>query len=646
MTEYVPFVIFGLTLGSVYGLAAMGLVLTYKTSGIFNFGHGAIGAASAYVFYELHQKQGLAWPIAAVLAVLVFGAVLGLGMERLSRALAPAPTIYKIVATIALLLIIRSAAILIYGPEFLVMDSFLPQKTAFTLSGVAVSQEKVIVFGLGLVAAVALFVFFRSSRAGIEMRAVVQSPALLDLTGRSPVAVRRRAWLVGSWFASASGVLFASQQQQLDATLLSLLVVQAFGAAAVGRFTSLPVVYVGGLAIGLVQQVASKQFASVDALQGVDYNIPFFVLFAVLLVIPRHKLVDVSSASPSLRKAASRIPRGVSAALAVAALGIALLIPHIVGTKLPLWLNAASQVCLFLALGLLVRSSGQISLCHVGLAAVGAAGFGHAVGSVPWGVAVLVGGLVAVPVGALIAIPAIRLSGLFLALATLGFGILLSQFFYSKSYMFGLQSLDSARPTGLGLDSDTGYYYLLVGVAVSAMVLVFWLERSRLGRLLRGTGDSTTAMATLGLDVNITKVIAFCLSAFLAGISGALYAGQFASVSGDSFNYVQSLVILAVIVTAGRSTLSAAVLGPVLLYVVPGYVDNERAPEVLQLLFGLVAVGVAVWSSGEPGAALRNAVAAAKKRRPTTYSARHPIAPRPAHANATLGVGTRSTSSV
>lgn len=622
MKDFLPYIVFGLTIGSVYGLAAMGLVLTYKTSGLFNFGHGAVGAAAAYAFFELRQRQGLPWPVAAIIAVLVFGALLGLLLERLAQALAPASTTYKIVGTIALLLLIRGLAILIYGAQFQIFQPFLPQQTAFTVSGVTVSYEKVIIFLLGLVASVLLYLLFNGSRIGTAMRAVVDDSTLLDLTGQAPAAVRRRAWLIGSCFAAASGVLFASQQQQLDATLLSLLVVQAFGAAAIGRFTNLPMAYLGGLGVGLLQQLASKQLSSVQALQGLDYNIPFVVLFAVLLLVPKRKLVDLGHTARVVAPAQLALSKLVRSSSAGAALALALMIPLLVGTKLPLWNNALSQVGIFLALGLLVRTSGQISLCHIGLAAVGASGFGHSLEQgVPWGLAVLVAGAVAIPVGAIIAIPAIRLSGLYLALATLGFGVLLSQFFYTKSFMFGVSDLHTARPHVAGLQTDKGYYYVLLIFAVLGMAGVRIVERSRLGRLLQGMGDSPTAMVMMGADINVTKVIVFCLSAFIAGISGALFAGQFGSVSGDSFNYVQSLVVLAVLVTAGRSTLVASVLGPILLFVLPGYLGSATAAEVLQVVFGAAALLVAISSTGALGSSWPHRAEESRWRNATTTTA-------------------------
>ncbi|MGQ0624833.1 MAG: branched-chain amino acid ABC transporter permease [Sporichthyaceae bacterium] len=625
MSEYVPFLVFGLVIGSIYGLAAMGLVLTYRTSGLFNFGHGAVGAGAAYVFYELRQQQGVPWPIAALIAIVGFGVLIGFALERMARGLARVPVSYQIVGTIGLLLLIRAAVTAIYGADFRLFDPFLSQDEAFTVSGVAVTNDSLITFVAVSIAAVALFVLVERSRLGVTMRAVVDDPALLDTTGVAPRRVRRQAWLIGSCFAAASGVLLAAQQQQLDVTLLSLLVVQAFGAAAIGAFRSLPLAYAGGLAIGVAQKLVSKEASQYTWLQGLDFNLPFIVLFIALLVLGRKRLGDLGSGVRARTAAPLVLHPQTRLLVAAAVLLFAVAVPHIVGSRLPVWINAMSQVLLFLSLGLLVHTSGQVSLCHISLAAVGAAAFAHAVSNgVPWGFAVLFGGLIAVPVGAVVAIPAIRLSGLFLALATLGFGIFIAQFFYVKPYMFGTADLTTTRPAGF--TTDTAYYYLLLGFAVAGFALVMVIERSRLGRLLRSLSDSPLALATLGASANVTRVLVFCLSAFLAGISGALFAGQFGSVSGTSFNYVFSLILLAVLAISGRSTITAAIIGPLFLYVGPAY-QSEFAEE-FQVFFGLGAVLAAVYSTRRPHLPVARWATQSGWRRESTTRARlteHPL---------------------
>jgi branched-subunit amino acid ABC-type transport system permease component len=600
MNEYLPFIIFGLITGAIYGISAMGLVLTYKTSGVFNVAHGATSAVGAYIFYELRQEHGVAWPIAAVVAVLIFGPISGLILERMAAALADVTVTYKIVATVGLFVCVQAGIGLIYGSNStFVFETFLSQDEAFAVEGVSITYDNVFDMLFGIALAVGLWLLFTRTRLGVSMRGVVDDPALLDMTGEAPTKVRRRAWMIGSTLTAVSGVLFAAAQQQLDISVLSLLVVQAFGAAALARFTSLPLAFVGGIVVGLVQKLVAKEVSTYPDLQGLDLNVPFIILFITLLVVPRHKLVEVGRPIKMRPPRPSRFSvktRSVTyGAVAVAAL----IVPHLAGSHLIAWNQAASQVVLFLSLGLLVRTSGQISLCHIAFAAVGACAFGHAVtNGIPWGVAVLWGGLVVVPVAAFIAIPAIRLSGLYLALATLGFGIFVAQFAYGKSYMFGFGNLETRRPEGFGVGNDIRFYDLLLGIAVAAIALILVIERSRLGRLLRGMADSPTALSTLGVNLNMSRVIVFCISGFLAGISGATYASLFGSVSQESFGYFQSLLVLAVLAISGSRTVTAAIVGPVLLYVIPNYLNDARLIYLLQFGFGLFAILAATASQG------------------------------------------------
>jgi ABC-type branched-subunit amino acid transport system permease subunit len=597
MTDYLPYVIFGITTGSVYGLSAMGLVLTYKTSGLLNFGHGAVCAAAAYTFYELREQHGVPWPLAAFVAVVVFGVFAGLILERIGLVLSGVHISYKIVGTVGILVGTRALISLIFGVDAKPFPPVLPRDAAFEINDVSVSWDQLLQLGLGVGAAVGLYLFFKFTLLGTAMRGVVDDPQLLDMTGVSPARVRRSAWIIGSAFAATSGVLFAAAQQQLDVNVLSLLVVQAFGAAAIAQFRNLPMCFVGGIIVGLLQKLISKEVGTIDFLQGIDTNIPFIVLFLVLLLMPRGRLVEVGRHVKARAVPPSPFsPRLRGLGFAALATG-ALLVPQVVGTRLPIWNTALTQVVLFASLALLVRTSGQISLCHIGFAAIGAAAFGHMLAhGVPWGIAVLLGGLFAVPAGALIAIPAIRLSGLYLGLATFGFGVLLAQYAYNKEWMFGAGQLQTARPNGF--DSDTSLYYLLLAIAVLAIGLVILVERSRLGRLLRGLADSPVALSTLGTNVNVSRVLVFCLSTFLAGVSGATFASLFGSVNQDSFSYVQSLVALAVMAISGRRTVTIAIVAPILLVVLPGYISDPEVNLMLQVAFGFAAVIAAAVSQG------------------------------------------------
>src|SRR4051812_17470148 len=117
MTEYLPFIIAGLTTGAVYGLAGVGLVLTYKTSGIFNFAHGALATVSAFAFYSLHIDKGWGWVPAAVVCIFVLGPLMGFGLERLARGLSGAALALQVAGTVGLLLVIQSGVVLLYDQQ-------------------------------------------------------------------------------------------------------------------------------------------------------------------------------------------------------------------------------------------------------------------------------------------------------------------------------------------------------------------------------------------------------------------------------------------------------------------------------------------------------------------------------------------------
>ncbi|WP_293767154.1 ABC transporter permease [Sporichthya sp.] len=613
MSEWLPFLVFGVTTGAIYGLSAMGLVLTYKTSGVFNIAHGTVCASAAFTFYTLRQVHDVPWPIAAALVVFVYGAVAGLLLERMAMLLADVSVTYKIVGTVGLFVAIQAGITLIYGDIAKNFEPFLSQDKAFGLPGVDVTYDNLITVVGCVLAAAGLAVFFRVARLGIAMRAVVDDPQLIDITGYSPVRVRRTAWVIGSSFAAASGVLLASNQAQVDVNVLALLVVQAFGAATIARFQSLPMCLVGGVIVGVLQKLISKEIGSQPSLQGLDAATPVLILFIGLLVIPRSRLVEVGR-QVRARGFSSRAGKAYSWWY-VPLIGVALLIPQLDEAHLFAWNLALAQVTLFASLHLLVRTSGQISLCHIGFSALGAATVAHMLGrGVPFPLAVLIAGAVCVPPALVIAVPAIRLSSLYLALATFGFGIALAAFAYGKSWMFASQNRPVDRPQMWGLQSDSRYFYLLLGVAVLALFVVTVVERSRLGRLLRGLSDSPVALSTLGLDVNICRVLVFCISGALAGVSGAMYASVFGGASPDSFNYAQSLVVLAVLAISGSRLVPAVLVAPVLLYVVPNYIDNPDHYKLLQIGFGLAAIYAAAASTGRLGSYFAARGVAAKDR--------------------------------
>jgi len=606
-----PFIVIGLTSGAVYALAGLGLVLTYKTSGVFNFAHGALATVAAYVFYVLFVLNGWAWPLAATIAILVTGPLMGLVLELLARRIQAVSLALRVAATVGLLLVIEAAVQLIYGTASVRTIPVFLGTANVGIFETPVQVAQIVTFAFAVVVTVALSAFFRYARRGIAMRAVVDEPELLDLGGTSPTATRRLAWMIGVSLTAASGVLFAPLLA-LDPVQLTLLVVSAFGAAAIGAFTSLPLTLLGGLGIGVLASLSTKWFTT-GLLAGLPSSLPFVVLFVVLLVFPKRYLVGraftVARSRPTWRAPASLQLSGGTVLIV-----LLVLVPGFAGIHLTDWTTFLAMTIVFVSLALLARTSGQVSLSHVSFVAIGAAAFSHLTleSGLPWLVALIVAGLIAVPVGALLAIPAIRLTGLYLALATFGFGVLLQGMFYTQSYMFGANGLGINEPrphvSFWNVTSDKGYYYLVLVLAALAALLVVALTRSRLGRLLRGAADSPLALETSGTSVNVTRGLVFCLSAFLAAFGGALAAVGQSTVSADSYQPLLSLTYFALIMIVGEGTPWNAVLASAGLFLIPSYVTGGQVSTVLQLAFGSVAILYSLLPSraqGTPGALRR-----------------------------------------
>jgi ABC-type branched-subunit amino acid transport system ATPase component/branched-subunit amino acid ABC-type transport system permease component len=596
VSSLLPFIVIGIATGSIYGLSATGLAISYKTSGIFNFAFGAMAAMAVFIFYWLHDQNGMAWPLAAVICVFILGPVMGLLLELLARRLQRADHTLQIAATIGLVLWIVGIGNVWLGNVSQGFPEFLPISTVH-LFGVNIEWEQIIVVIISLAGSIALYVFLQYVRRGRAMRAVVDDPELVGSIGESPVAVRRWAWVISSTFAAAAGLLIAPNLS-LDATTLTLLVVQAFGAAAIGYFSNLPLVYVGGLLLGILGALATKYTSAVSWLVDLPTGLPFIVLIIVLVALPRAKLTLRRFTVPISVPPSWQAPPRLRIGGGVVFVALLCAVPALVGTKLTDYGSGLTLVILLLSLGLLVRTSRQVSLCQYAFAAIGAAAMGHFTSGyhIPWLAALLLAGLVAVPIGAIVAIPAIRLSGVFLALATYGFGILLQQVFYPQAYMFGLGGTGVAtREPDINIGpihtgTATGFYFVVLAVTIVVAIVVIVVSESRMGRLLRALGDSPLALQSYGLSVNVTRVLVFCLSAYIAAISGAMSASLFHFAIGTSFQSFSSLTLIALIVIVVAGDPWYAVIGAAGLTLFPAYISSTNVINYLNVVFGLGAV--------------------------------------------------------
>ncbi|HEY2831412.1 MAG TPA: ABC transporter permease [Sporichthyaceae bacterium] len=600
-----PFVLTGIADGAVYSFAALGLVLTFKTSGIFNFAIGAQAAASAYLFYSLRIEAGLPWPIAALAALILVGLLGSLLLERIAFWLEEAPPVMRVVAMIGLIVLLQSVLTAHYGTAALQFPPFLPQN-AISIGGTRILASQCIVVALALAATIGLTVFFRRSRIGAAMQALVDDPDLLASQGTSPAVVRRYAWAIGSCFVSISGMLIAPILG-IDVGLMLLLFITAFGAAALGAFDSLPVTFGAAIAIGIVTNVTGNELARFHSawVSGLYTQVPFVALVGALVLVPRARLTERGSRRVRKMAPVRALPARLNVLVAAGTLALFLSLPMFVpGTDLAQHASGLGFALVLLSLALLLWTSGQMSLCQMAFAAIGASTFGHLQQlGLPWALALMLAGLAAVPAGALVAIPSFRLSGVYLAVSTFGFGLLMQNLMYTSPAMFGIENhVPIQRPALLGLHtaSDSGYYYVVLTVAGICAALVLLVRRSRLGRILAALADSPAALEAHAVRTKVTRLSVFCFSAFLAAIGGALIGGASHGAGGDPagpFSYFNSLALVAVLAFCGRRPVLGPVVGAFLFFVAKIYppFDGEFLTHYRGAFFGLLALGVAVF---------------------------------------------------
>jgi branched-subunit amino acid ABC-type transport system permease component len=599
-----PYVVTGIADGSIYALAALGLVLTYKTSGIFNFAIGAQAAASAYVFYSMRVTLGLPWPVAALCAILLVGLLGSLLLERVAFWLTGAPAAMKVVATIALVVLLESVLTGAYGQATIQFSSFLPAK-GFNAFGVTILGSQVIAFALAVGATFGLYVFFKRSRLGVSMQAVVDSPTLLALEATNPVVVRRYAWAIGSCFISVSGILLAPVLG-IDVNIYLLVYIAAFGAAAVGAFSSLPITFAAAMGIGITMSVMSDKLAGQTNLVLAELytQVPFLVLVGALLLVPRARLVTRGADAVRKLRPAATFARPVVAAGTVVGIAVAVALPFVIESAyVNQYTTGIGFAVVFASLGLLLWTSGQISLCQVAFAAIGATTFGHAIAAgFPWLLALVAAVIVAVAAGGLAAIPSFRLSGVYLAVATFGFGLLLQNLIYPTFLMFGQSDIVAVpRPQLFGIDaqSDRAYYFVALAIAAVCALVIVGIRRSRLGRLLRGLSDSPVALEAHGTNTRLTRLYVFCAAAGIAAVGGVLIGGVTQSAGGTPtgpFGYFNSVVLLAVLAICGSQPILSPVIAALLFEVVKIYrpFTSPWFSKYEGVFFGLGALAVAV----------------------------------------------------
>ena len=596
----------GVAFGCIAALSGLGLLITYKGTGVFNLAHGAMAMFVAYVHWQLVSGWGWSEWIAAPLSVFAVGPALGIiayrGVFReLARRTASAAE--SLVASLGLFVLLVGIVAVAWGPGARRAPDIFPTRRIHLFgTNAQIGSDALVELAVVAVAVALLGLVTTRTRLGVHIRAVVDRRELAELSGVDADRVATICWAVGAGFAGLTGVLLAPRLS-LTPYGLTLVVLETFAIPVIARLSSLGIAVGAGIAIGIAQseltQVHLNSQWATTVVQGLESNLLVVALLVALLVLPRlHELggdAGVASAFAT-RDVTARSAKRLSGEYVLAAVLLAtpLLFPSLA-------LREAQQVpglaLVFVSLVVLTGYSGQISLGQAGYAGLGALFFGIFSQSTPELVALFCGMLAAGIVGFLTGYPAIRRRGLFLALMTFAVGVTVSRFVFQEPFFTNGVHVNRPGLFGISLSGDRAFYIFELACLAIGLLVVRGLRSGRLGRSLVAMRDSEPGARAIGIEIRKLKIFIFTVSATLAGLGGALIAQTSRAFDPNMFDPVQgSLFWFTAVVVFGADSAAGAVAAAGLVVMINKLVGDSNAALIviggLALLLGRLPGGV------------------------------------------------------
>jgi ABC-type branched-subunit amino acid transport system ATPase component/branched-subunit amino acid ABC-type transport system permease component len=604
MDKFLSLVISGTVTGGIYSIMASGLVLTYTTSGIFNFAQGAIAFAVAYFYYQLNSG-GMPIVPAAILSILIFAPLMGFALDRLLlRRLGEAPVYAKVVGTIGLLVAIPNFMQWVVvtlgngvfhagwvgnkadnqglstpglGPT--------PAKVVHVMNGVALTSDQLAVFAAALISAAVLWFVLRHTRIGLEMRAVVDRRHLAGLKGVSIAKTSAVAWVLTTVLAGLGGILI-SPLFSLDPIVFTLVVLGSLAAVVLGGLRSIPIAFVGGILLGVAQNLVAGYSTAypgfIANLNGLSSAVPYVLVILLGLVIGRDRSRQAGSVAedrpPSDHRAGMSLPRRWWPWLTFLFI--------LLGYSLhwfPSWFQATSTAQTAVAQGLSISiillsfivvtgMGGMVSLAQATFVTAGGFAAGWALNR-NWGInipliashgqlnffwAVVIGGIVAGVIGALIAWPATRLGAVYLAIWSLAACLFFSLVPFDTQAIGNGESGWNIRSPALNifgwqLNFANLNDQIILFIAVFGVITgVIWLfTHSATGRATLAVRSSPTAAMAAGIRANRNRILVFALAAGIAGIGGVMLSLFSFAASNSTAPPLEGLTWLAFVVVFG-----------------------------------------------------------------------------------------------
>lgn len=568
----------GLGTGAVYAMLGLGLVLTYRASGVINFAHGAMAILPAYMFMELRSEGVLVIPVVGMPAIdlggpaslgvsmvlsLLLAALLGLLVYYLVvRPLRRAPLLARVVASVGVMITLQALVLLRYGTTTRSMEPVLPAEPVRAL-GVVVTSDRLYLAVIAVATAVVLWLVYRFTPFGLATRAAAENERAAVLLGYSPERLAAVNWTMASLLAGLAGILVAPLAG-LTPTNYTLFVVPALAAALAGRLVSFGITVSAAITLGMLQsEVLSLESSYPWIPPGTRDALPFLAIVVVIWLVGSR--VVTRDATVTSRLPMAPVPRHVSRwalGMTLAAVALVFVLNETYNATL-----VTSLIFCVISLSVVVLSgySGQISLAQMSFAGIS----GFVLSKIttgmdlPFPLPILIAAVVAGLAGLLVGLPALRIRGVSLAIVTMGLAVAVSKsVFENPDLTGGMQGSGveelSVFGLRLGAGGERAFALFCVAVVLVVTLAVVNLRRSPSGARMLAVRASERAAAASGIDVQAVKLQAFALSAFIAGIGGALLGYQHQALSFSSFDVFISLGILAVTYLGGIASISGA----------------------------------------------------------------------------------------
>ncbi|MFJ9379647.1 ATP-binding cassette domain-containing protein [Streptomyces sp. NPDC101455] len=590
MSQYVVFLLLGLGSGAVFGALALALVLTFRSSGVVNFATGATALYSAYTYAFLRRGEllvplpgvpktvGLGGPLGlfpAMVISLVLAALLGVVLYGLVfRPLRTAPPVAKAVASIGVMLVIQAVLAAAVGTGAVSVKAILPNDPV-SWGGSLLPGDRLWFAAVIVVLTVVLALVFRLTRFGLTARAAAESEKGALVSGLSPERIAVANWALSSAIAGLSGILIAPIVPLVPVSY-TLFIVPALAAALVGNFTALIPAVGAGLVIGMLQSEVQFLQGKWSWLPqaGLAQLVPLAVILAYLVVRGR----PLPTRGSLIQQALGRAPRPdriLVPAVVSTVLGVVVLFAT-TGSIRAAVITSLTLAVISLSLVVVTGFAGQISLAQLTLAGVGAFSLSRL--SVEWGVpfpfAPLLAALAATVIGVVIGLPALRIRGLPAAVVTVALAVALEAFWFRNTQLnggLGGSKVPSPHLFGIDLGIGAGDDYPRIPFALLCLVVlllvglgVAWLRRSRLGAAMLAVRANERSAAAAGIDVARTKIVAFAIGAFIAGLGGALLGYQQTVADAEMFTAIGGLGLFATAYLAGVTSLSGGLVAGVM----------------------------------------------------------------------------------